>query len=204
MRGTGHVKMAMKWVAGVLVAMDVVIAAGAQGVPTATPKETLEIAVTYTAGYAGLTSGKDNFWLQGGSAELSFTSWHGLGESADVTGLNVANSGHGVPVNLVTTTFGPRYTWTVRRRSQHNLRLFGEGLVGIANGFSGYYPQSGNATDSASSLALQIGGGADYALNKHFALRMIRANWLRTQLLNATTNVQNNLTLGAGIVFRIP
>jgi hypothetical protein len=50
---------------------------------------------------------------------------------------------------------------------------------------TGYYPQSDGATDSAHSFALQ-------------------ASWLRTQLPNATTSAQNNLTLGAGVAFRLP
>jgi hypothetical protein len=38
-------------------------------------------------------------------------------------------------------------------------------------------------------------------LTRHVSLRVIQANWLRTQMPNATTNVQNNLLLGAGVVF---
>jgi hypothetical protein len=39
------------------------------------------------------------------------------------------------------------------------------------------------------------------ALSPQPALRAFQANWLRTQLPNATTNVQNTLDLGAGVVF---
>lgn len=35
------------------------------------------------------------------------------------------------------------------------------------------------------------------------ASRLLEASWLRTEFENATTDVQNNLQLGAGIVFRI-
>jgi hypothetical protein len=38
-------------------------------------------------------------------------------------------------------------------------------------------------------------------LTRHVSLRVIQANWLRTQMPNATTNVQNNLLLRAGVVF---
>ena len=34
------------------------------------------------------------------------------------------------------------------------------------------------------------------------ALRAFEADWLRTQMPNATTNVQNNLRLGAGLIYR--
>jgi hypothetical protein len=51
---------------------------------------------------------------------------------------------------------------------------------------------------------LQIGGSADLELSRHFALRLVHADWLRTQLPNATTNVQNTLQFDGGIVFRFP
>lgn len=76
-----------------------------------------------------------------------------------MTELHVANSGAGVPVNLVTATFGPRYTWTLRPTSRHEVQVFGEGLAGITNAFSGYYPQAGEATESTGSLALQVAEG---------------------------------------------
>jgi hypothetical protein len=47
-----------------------------------------------------------------------------------------------------------------------------------------------------------MGGGMNIALSPRIALRAVQANWLRTQLPNATTNVQNNLDLGAGVVVR--
>jgi peptidoglycan-associated lipoprotein len=50
---------------------------------------------------------------------------------------------------------------------------------------------------------LEVGGGINYLLTPRFSVRAIDADWLRTQLPNATTNVQNNLRLGAGIVYRI-
>jgi hypothetical protein len=49
---------------------------------------------------------------------------------------------------------------------------------------------------------VQAGGGIDLGLSRHIALRLIEANWLRTQLPNGTTNGQNNLVLGTGVVMR--
>jgi hypothetical protein len=34
-------------------------------------------------------------------------------------------------------------------------------------------------------------------------VRLVQADWVRTELSNAGGNVQNNLRLGAGVVFRI-
>ena len=49
-------------------------------------------------------------------------------------------------------------------------------------------------------LAYMAGGGLTLRLQPHLSLRAFEANWLRTQLPNSTTNVQNNLRLGAGVV----
>jgi hypothetical protein len=43
----------------------------------------------------------------------------------------------------------------------------------------------------------------DIRLSKHLAVRALEAGWLRTQFPNAGSNVQNNLTLGGGVVFRL-
>lgn len=74
---------------------------------------------------------------------------------------------------------------------------------GVANGFSGVYPQAGGAIDAAGGFAFEAGGGVDYHLNHAFSLRLIQADWLRTQLPNGATNVQNNFLLGAGVVWHI-
>ena len=66
------------------------------------------------------------------------------------------------------------------------------------------FPDPPGAQSDASGLALQIGGGADLDLSPHFAVRLFHADWLRTQLPNGTTNLQNDLQLDAGIVFRFP
>jgi len=163
----------------------------------------LELAVTYSGAYAGLSSGDHQFWLNGGSAELAGQFYRGLSLVANVTGLHTENTGAGVPLNLVTATFGPRYTVTLAHHSArtHTVSFFGEGLAGEANGFDGLFPGPSSATSSSHSLAIQVGGGADVGLSRHLSVRIVQASWLRTQLPNATTNVQNDLLLGAGIVF---
>ena len=64
------------------------------------------------------------------------------------------------------------------------------------------FPERAGASDSGNSLALYIGGGVNLRLKDHLALRAFEADWLRTQMPNATTNVQNNLRLGAGLIYK--
>ena len=52
-------------------------------------------------------------------------------------------------------------------------------------------------------MAVDVGGGLDVRLNHRFAIRAIRASYLYTQFPNTTTNVQNSLSLSAGLVVRL-
>ena len=180
----------------------------AQAVPaasTAGHQET-DVAVTYTEQYSNLVA-TPTFWQPGGSVELSAQVYRGLGLAANVTGNNVPNAANsGIGLTMVTANFGPRYTYyrPTGAENKRSIAIFGQGLIGQAWGFNSYFPtESGVQTDYI-SFALQVGGGVDIGLSRHFAVRVFQADWLRTQFPNANTNVQNNLRLAAGIVFRIP
>lgn len=160
---------------------------------------TLDVAVVYNAVRADLV-GSDTFWMQGGSVQLHGQFWRGLGIVADVAGLHASNaSGSGVGLDLVTATFGPRYTWSPEHR---RYAFFGQVLLGEANGLNSVFPTPTGAIDSDHGLALYVGGGANLHLTHHLSVRALEADWLRTQLPNATSNVQNNLRLGTGLIFQ--
>jgi hypothetical protein len=182
------------WTAGV--------AAWGQDATKAKPKDSsLEVAVTYDAVLGNVTTGA-NFWMQGGSMQLHRRFWHGLGIVADVAGLHAGNLNQsGVGLDLVTATFGPRYTWS---RAHSRYSVFGQALAGGGFGSNSTFPGSPSVLSRADSLATQLGGGVDFSLSHRLALRLLEAVWLRTQVTNATDNVQNSTRLGAGIVFRLP
>jgi hypothetical protein len=173
----------------------VAIPATAQNHPSPSPK--VDIAITFAADQTNPVAGS-NQWLKGGSLELGATAWRGLGIAAKVTGLTTNSlSSQQVPLSLVLTTFGPRYRFT-----RAKLSVYGEGLIGESNGFKGVFAGASGATNSANAFALQVGGGFDFAVTKHFSYRAVEAFWTRTQFPNGTTNVQNHLQLGTGAVFR--
>jgi hypothetical protein len=183
-------------VAVVLVATPALI-----GQTTSPSHKEVDIALTYAAQRSNLTTG-NVFWMQGGTFELSANVSHGFGLAMNIAGSEASNIlGTGIDLNLLTTTFGPRYTWNKR---SGKFAVFGQGLIGESHGWNSLFPATGGATTDFNSFALQVGGGVDVRLSRHFAIRAIQADWLRTQFPNATTNVQNNLRLGAGVVFRIP
>jgi hypothetical protein len=159
----------------------------------------LDLSVTYIEGCSLKANTSENFWMQGGSIELGANIGRGWGVAANVTGTHAGSIGaSGLPLSQVATTFGPRFRW----HADHRLSLYGEGLVGEANGFRSIFPTDRGSQPDANSLATQVGGGMDYKVSGRFAIRAFDVAWSRTQLPNSTDNVQNNLFLGAGVVQR--
>jgi hypothetical protein len=163
----------------------------------------IDLAVTYDADRTNITNG-NSFWMQGGGAEVAGVFPYGLGVVAELSGLHAGSiSPTQVPLSLLAVTVGPRYTWRAPWHSgKRDLSLFGQVLLGEAHGFDSLFPlSSGAISNSSTSLALQAGGGIDLGLAHHVSLRLLQANWLRTQLPNSSTGVQNHLRADAGIVF---
>ena len=174
----------------------------------AAPSSRVDLAVTYAGVHSVHTGSSSSLWLQGGAVELHAQLFRGLGVVASGTGLHVTSNNPLVaPLDLVTIVFGPRYTLFPDKR----ISIFGEVLAGEAEGFHSVFalgsgpvasPANGT-TSSANSLAVQAGGGIDLRLSRRFAIRVLQADYLRTQLPNGGTNLQNNLRLAAGIDIRI-
>jgi hypothetical protein len=158
----------------------------------------LELGATYIREHTQYTSG-NTLWMQGGSADVALETSRHLGVVANVAGNYSGGKNGGSPVGTVTVTIGPRYSWTSGRS-----RIFVEGMLGMAHGFSGTYPSPAGASSSWYTFASEMGGGFDLQIKHHLSLRLLDAHYVRTTFPNSTTNVQNNLRLGAGIVFRIP
>jgi hypothetical protein len=159
----------------------------------------LDLAVTCNPTEANVAAGS-GFAMQGGSVQLHGQFWRGFGVVADVSGLHNGNMhSSGVGLDMVTAVFGPRYTW---QPAQRRYAIYAQFLAGEANGLHSVFPSARGASDSAGSIAWLAGGGMNISLTRHLALRAFEADWLRTQLPNAATNVQNNLRVGAGIVIR--
>jgi hypothetical protein len=124
-----------------------------------------------------------------------------LGAVAELSELHTSNGvGSGTGLALVTATFGPRYAWAMRGG---RLSRFGQGLFGEANGLNGVFPAPQHSSTTADSLALQAGGGLNVQLSNRIGFREAEAEWLRTQLPNLSTNIQKDIHLGTGLVFRV-
>jgi hypothetical protein len=168
----------------------------------------LSTAVLYN-GARAVAGNNQYFWLQGGSAQFENRFWRGLGVVAEAGGQHNANiNGSGVALDSVTMIFGPRYTVEPgrifsHRESSKRISIYGQFLAGEAYGFHSLFPGASASVSSANALALQAGGGANLRLSRHFSARLIEADWQRTELPNNADNTQNNLHLGAGVVWNI-
>ncbi len=143
------------------------------------------------------------FTLQGAAGDLywnirQFAGNHGvgLGLTADIgvehTG-NQNDAGYGL--TLTTFTAGPRIVLLPARK----LHPFAQALFGLAHGSGSRFPQGNSLESSANSLALDLGAGADYSLNKRISVRILQLDYLRTALPNNSNGWQNNLRIGAGL-----
>ena len=99
------------------------------------------------------------------------------------------------------TLYGNHYGARVFHRERNKWRAspFAEFLVGgshINNTVAG----SGGLQFADMGFSMKAGGGVDFNLSPHFAVRVVDADFYRTSLFSAH---QNNIWLSTGFVFRI-
>jgi peptidoglycan-associated lipoprotein len=167
-----------------------------------------DVAVTYDLVRAKIATVNGNgFWLNGGSVEGVVNFQRGLSVVANLTGERASNIAPGVGLSKILYLFGPRYSysttrWTSPSVKKHGAEVFGEFLLGGAHGFDSTFPAAGGATSSASSIAMQMGGGLDVALARGFGLRALELDYVRTTLPNNASNSQNDFRIAFGVTYR--
>jgi opacity protein-like surface antigen len=112
---------------------------------------------------------------------------HWFGVVGDFGACKVTGLPSGTSAHLVNYLFGPKLTY----RSRGKLSPFAQVLFG-GERISGSAP-------GVSSFAMAFGGGADYEMTNHVAIRVIQAEYLYTKFSGTR---QNNARISAGIVYR--
>ncbi len=131
------------------------------------------------------------------SGTYAFRYW--LRAAAEVTGNRDSNIGPlGQNLTLLTYTAGPQVVLHMGR-----IEPYAQALFGAAHASDSYFPSATSYSTSANSFAYQTGGGIDFTLTRHLAVKAIEAQYLHTGFPNGTNGSQNHLMLGAGIVFRL-
>jgi hypothetical protein len=176
--------------------------------PVAPDKVSTDLAVTFATERFQVLPGPASRWFKGGGADAAVTFKGGLGIAASLTGDHALNVTPGMGANKITLLAGPRYTWTAWQghatpADNRRLQVFGQALFGRTHGFNSYYPAVPAATSSAGSFAIQAGGGLNLYLTRNFGLRLLEADYVRTALPNAATNMQNDMRLSVGLTYHI-
>jgi outer membrane immunogenic protein len=83
-------------------------------------------------------------------------------------------------------------------KGAHALQPFVQTLFGVAHSSGGV----AGAANGNTMFAFRVGGGIDLPINRHFAVRVIQADYYLTVAKNGVNDRQNNLLLAAGIVYR--
>ena len=140
------------------------------------------------------------FDLNGGGISASWHFAEKWAAVAEVSGEH-ADSGPstGNSLTLVSYLAGVRYTLPqVWRHGSHRPQPFAQVLAGAAHAGGGI----AGAGDGTMAFAARVGGGLDVPLTSHIAIRALQVDYDLTDFPNSTNNHQNNLLLGAGLVYR--
>jgi hypothetical protein len=130
-------------------------------------------------------------------------SWNFRGSWSVVADISAEHGSSAPPAgdSLTLTSFlaGARYKipqpWL---EGDHKPQPFAQILWGAAHAGGG----EAGVADGSYGFATRIGGGIDVPVTSHFAVRIIQLDYYLTTFANATNDHQNNLLVGAGIVYR--
>ncbi len=101
-------------------------------------------------------------------------------------------------LRLTSFLVGLRRTW----HRGHRISPFGQLLLGGAHASGALTPTPAGLAGSANAFAMAAGGGVDVKIMRHVALRLVQADYYLTRFDNSVNDHQNNLRIGAGLVFR--
>ena len=181
-----------------------------------TPKIDLFVGYSYVQAVPKMAEGNRLVWLNGGSTSLAYNLNRHLGIVADLGDYTNSQvrfqgaSGATVDVDnaggaVISYLFGPRYSF----RNHERITPFAQVLFGGAH--ANEVLLSNCAVNCAllpaqNTFALTAGGGLDLRVHRHFAIRVIQAEYLLTRFPDTTTGnntSQNDMRLSSGIVFRL-
>jgi hypothetical protein len=170
------------------------------------PPVSVDLSVTYSVEQSQLAPGSCGcFWFQGAGADAAVNLWKGVGIAGAVTGGH-ANQAPGMNIDKLVYVIGPRYTFAVHTRHAGlppRMQIFGEALFGGVHGFNGSFPGPAGLNPTATSFAFQTGGGINAFISQRFAVRAVEMEYLRTNLANNYSNVQNDLRIGFGVTYHL-
>ena len=131
----------------------------------------------------------------GGGGQLEFNVNRWLGVVGDLCGFYATSSGSGSFAGVAFTyLLGPRVNFRRGKVTPFAQALFGG--VWTTDGIA-------KSTGPENNFAMTAGGGIDFKVSRHVSVRPVQAEYFMTKIPDGLNNRQNNLRLGAGVVFRL-
>lgn len=138
------------------------------------------------------------FDLNGGGISGS---WNIRPRLAAVAEIGVEHTGNGPSANSLTLTSylaGARYLLPqLRLGGDRGPQPFAQLLLGGGHAGGGI----AGAGDASNAFVSRVGGGIDVPVSSRIAVRVIQADYYLTKFANTVNDHQNNLLLGAGVIF---
>src|ERR1700691_3470113 len=126
----------------------------------------------------------------GGSGQLEFNATRWLGVVGDLGGYAVARNGFAT-AHQISYLFGPRVNFRGGR-----VTPFAQVLLGAV------WASDAIVLGSKTAFGMTAGGGLDFTVTRHIAIRPVQAEYFLTKFPDGLNNRQNNFRYSAGIVFR--
>jgi len=181
-----------------------------------TPKVDLFLGYSYLQSVPKPADGNRLVWMNGASTSIAFNLNRHLGLVADVgdlTNSEIRFTGaykatvdvHDADGGVITYLFGPRLSF----RNSSRVTPFVQALFGGAHASEIVISKcTSDCTllPTENAFAMTAGGGLDVRIHRHFALRLIQAEYLMTRFKDYSTgetSLQNDMRLSSGIVFRL-
>jgi opacity protein-like surface antigen len=124
--------------------------------------------------------------FNGGRGQLAYNVNHWLGLAGNLGGYYTSN---GFRAGIFSYLLGPR----INLRWHRKLTPFAQVLFGGARGID---------NSPLNAFAMALGGGVEFKVSEHFAIRPVQAEYFLTKFMDGASNRQNNFRYSAGIVFR--
>lgn len=166
------------------------------------PSNTFDAYATFSEMYANApVSGCGCFWMSGGVGGFSVP-LRGNFSAVVEAGGNITDHIPGFNTGL--SLFYGMGGLRLRVANHTRFQPFGQALFGGVHGFDGYFPAPVGKlpTSYDTSYAYTLGGGVDIAVSKHVWIRAVQADYFYSELRNLQGNRQNQVRLGAGVLFR--
>jgi outer membrane immunogenic protein len=162
-----------------------------------------EAAIMYQYLRTSTTGFPEQFNMNGGVGSVTFNFAKHVGIEAEFGGSYTGNvRGFDVTVNEFHYLFGPKFTSHGEKVSVYGHALFGGArLGGTITECVG--EECINTGGSNNSMAMVVGGGVDFNVNKRFSVRPAQLDYFMTRFdVGGASNTQNNLRYAAGVVFK--